>query len=207
MRYGYDMDTAARTTMNVLAVDDFRRVAAMAHALGTPGRRNHGSSTARPRASTAAIAHPARPAPTACSSTGSQANGTPSTHASQQANAYALAFGIVPAAHVDAVADYVVGSGTAMGVVEVRRICSTALHAGGRDDALVTALTDPNRPGYAQILREGATFTWESWDARADRRQRVARLRRRGPARAAGRHARRAWSRPAPRRSRYALPS
>ncbi len=41
-----------------------------------------------------------------------------------------------------------------------------ALHDGGRDDALVTDLTDPNRPGYAQILREGATFTWESWDAR-----------------------------------------
>jgi len=30
----------------------------------------------------------------------------------------------------------------------------------------VNALTDPKRPGYAQILKEGATFTWESWDAR-----------------------------------------
>ena len=41
-----------------------------------------------------------------------------------------------------------------------------ALHAAGRDDALVTALTDPHRPGWAQILARGATFTWESWNAR-----------------------------------------
>ena len=29
MRYGYDMSTTARTTLNIVAVDDFRRVAAM----------------------------------------------------------------------------------------------------------------------------------------------------------------------------------
>ena len=40
------------------------------------------------------------------------------------------------------------------------------LHNAGRDTAFVAAITDPNRPGYAQILKEGATFTWESWDAR-----------------------------------------
>jgi alpha-L-rhamnosidase len=51
-----------------------------------------------------------------------------------------------------------------MGVVYFR-VLLDALHAAGRDDALVTALTDPNRPGYAQILRRGATFTWESWNA------------------------------------------
>jgi alpha-L-rhamnosidase len=53
-----------------------------------------------------------------------------------------------------------------MGVVNYR-VLLDALHDGGRDDALVTDLTDPNRPGYAQILKQGATFTWESWDARA----------------------------------------
>jgi alpha-L-rhamnosidase len=52
-----------------------------------------------------------------------------------------------------------------MGVINYS-VLLDALHNGGRDDALVTDLTDPNRPGYAQILKEGATFTWESWDAR-----------------------------------------
>jgi alpha-L-rhamnosidase len=41
-----------------------------------------------------------------------------------------------------------------------------ALHAAGRDDSLVKAITDPNQPGWAQILARGATFTWESWNAR-----------------------------------------
>jgi hypothetical protein len=45
------------------------------------------------------------------------------------------------------------------------RVMLDALHAAGRDQAVVTALTDPKRPGYAQILTQGATFTWESWIA------------------------------------------
>ena len=36
MRYGYDMATAARTTVNVMAVDAFRRVAELGAALGRP---------------------------------------------------------------------------------------------------------------------------------------------------------------------------
>ena len=97
---------------------------------------------------------------------GLEADGTPSTHASQQANAYALAFGIVPAAQRTAVADYVVVARQRDGRRRTSACCSTRCTTAGRDDALVTALTDPNRPGYAQILKEGATFTWESWDAR-----------------------------------------
>jgi alpha-L-rhamnosidase len=42
----------------------------------------------------------------------------------------------------------------------------SALRAGGRDDALVRAITDPDRPGCARILRESGTCIWESWDAR-----------------------------------------
>jgi alpha-L-rhamnosidase len=72
----------------------------------------------------------------------------------------------VPARHVAAVTRQVVAMKSAMGVVNYR-VLLDALHDGGRDDALVTDLTDPNRPGYAQILRQGATYTWESWDARA----------------------------------------
>jgi alpha-L-rhamnosidase len=59
-----------------------------------------------------------------------------------------------------------VSLGNAMGVVYFRALLD-GLHNAGRDDALVAALTDPNRPGYAQILKDGATFTWESWDAPA----------------------------------------
>jgi alpha-L-rhamnosidase len=95
---------------------------------------------------------------------GLESDGLPSAHASQQANAWALAMGVVPAANEEAVANHVVSLGNAMGVVYFR-VLLDALHRAGRDQALVDALTDPTRPGYAQILGRGATFTWESWNA------------------------------------------
>jgi alpha-L-rhamnosidase len=95
---------------------------------------------------------------------GLDASGRPSSHASQQANAWALAVGVVPQSQEQAVADHIESLGNAMGVVYFR-VLLDALHRAGRDQALVDALTDPNRPGYAQILQRGATFTWESWNA------------------------------------------
>ena len=163
MRYGYDMSTAARTVVNVLAVDDFRRVASMAGALGKPAAEAR-VQTARADALTAAMRTHLERAD-GLFVDGLRRDGTPSTHASQQANAYALAFGLVRPAGVAHVAATLVGLKTAMGVVNYH-VLLEAWHDAGRDDAIVTALTDPNRPGYAQILKEGATFTWESWDAR-----------------------------------------
>ncbi len=162
-RYGYDMATAARTTENILAVDVFRRVAQMARALGRPAAEERtqllraarliSSIQTRLRRSDGVLVD------------GLEANGTPSTHASQIANAYALAFDVVPTSDVTTVADYVVSLGNQMGVSTFSNLL-VALHTAGRDTAFVAAITDPKRPGYAQILKEGATFTWESWNAR-----------------------------------------
>lgn len=163
MRYGYDMTTTARTTLNIIAVDDFRLVGAMAKALGKPATESTAETT-RSTALTASI-RTRLERPDGIFVDGLHGDGSPSPHASQQANAFAFAFGIVPAAHVQKVATIVVGLKSAMGVINYSLLLN-ALHDCGRDDALVTDLTDPNRPGYAQILKEGATFTWESWDAR-----------------------------------------
>jgi len=162
MRYGYDMKTAARTMMNVLAVDDFQRVAAMGRALGKPS-----SEIAREQERADALGrsiHQRLTRPDGVLIDGLYANGTQSTHASQQANAWAMAFGLVPPPQVATVADHLVALKNAMGVVYFR-VLLDALHVAGRDQALVDALTDPKRPGYAQILQRGATFTWESWIA------------------------------------------
>ncbi|MCU1464721.1 MAG: alpha-L-rhamnosidase domain protein [Actinomycetia bacterium] len=164
MRYGYDMNTAARTTLNVMAVEDFRRAALMAQALGKPSAENVTESQ-RARSLTLSIVKELE-RPDGLFVDGLRSDGTRSTHVSQQANAYALSFGIVPAEHVATVTKKLVDMKSAMGVVNYR-VLLDALHDGGRDDALVTDLTDPNRPGYAQILKQGATFTWESWNARA----------------------------------------
>jgi alpha-L-rhamnosidase len=163
MRYGYDMATAARTTENILAVNVFAKVADLAHALGRPSAEQRVQLDRAERLTTAI--HRRLQRPDGVFVDGLEANGQPSTHASQLANAYALAFGIVPAAQQRAVADYVVHLGNAVGV-STFSVLLDALKAAGRDDAFVTALTDPKRPGYAHILAEGATYTWESWDAR-----------------------------------------
>jgi alpha-L-rhamnosidase len=163
MRYGYDMNTAARTTLNVLAVDDFRRVATMAQALGKPATESRREGT-RAATLTAAIRKRLERADGVFVD-GLRSDGTRSEHASQQANAYALAFGIVPTSRIKPVVDTIVRLKNSMGVVNFK-VLLDALHVAGRDDALVDALTDAKRPGYAQILKEGATFTWESWDAR-----------------------------------------
>ena len=164
MRYGYDMTTTARTTVNVLAVDDFRHAAAIAHALGRPAsevQQQQSRADGLTRAMQSKLERP-----DGVFVDGLLASGKQSAHAGQQANAWPLAFGIVPAAHTRAVADHIVAEKNAMGVVYFR-VLLDALHSAGRDDALVASLTDPNRPGYAQILKRGATFTWESWDAPA----------------------------------------
>jgi alpha-L-rhamnosidase len=163
MRYGYDMKTAARTTENVLAVDVFRSAAAMGAALKRPAAER-AIEAARAGGVTNAI-HARLRRPGGVLVDGLEADDTQSKHASQIANAMALAYGLVPPAQVNAVADHLVQLQNSIGVSTFGYLLS-ALHAAGRDTAFVAALTDPNRPGYAHILREGATYTWESWDAR-----------------------------------------
>jgi alpha-L-rhamnosidase len=163
MRYGYDVKTAARTTENVLAVDVFRRVGEIAEELGRPSAEARAQRALADRVATAIHRRLTRPDGVLVD--GLEPDGKPSTHASQHANAFALEYGLVPASQVKAVSNYVVGLGNAMGVNDFSDLLY-GIHATGRDDALVTSITDPTRPGYAQILAEGATFTWESWDAR-----------------------------------------
>jgi alpha-L-rhamnosidase len=162
MRYGYDMNTTARTMINELAVADYRALATMATVLNRPPVE---ADTAGARADALAKAIQSKlTRPDGIYIDGLKADATQSSHASQQANAWALAVGIVPPARQKAVADYVVSLKNAMGVVYFR-VLLDALHVAGRDDALVASLTDANRPGYAQILKRGATYTWESWIA------------------------------------------
>ncbi len=93
---------------------------------------------------------------------GLEADGSMSTHASQQANAFALAYGIVPAAQRAAVGASVaqlrVAMGPDNGLVLVR-----ALAAAGRDADVQRVLTDASGPGWGQIVAQGGSFTWETW--------------------------------------------
>jgi alpha-L-rhamnosidase len=157
--YGYDQSVAADTASNVLAVNAFGRVAQVATLAGDTG----GASLWQQRAAqlSAAINAVLRRADGVYVD-GVSAGGQQSGHASQEANALALAYGIVPAADAAAVGAYVARLGIALGPnhgLELLR----ALAGAGLFDALVHTLTDTSVPGWAHIVAAGGTFTWEVW--------------------------------------------
>ena len=157
--YGYDLSVAADTASNVLSVNAFGRVSQLASLAGDRG----GVSTWRERATqlTAAINATLRRSDGTYVD-GLYANGAQSGHASQEANALALAYGVVPAADTAAVGAYVASLGIDLAPnhgLELLR----ALAAAGKPDAMVHTLTDASVPGWAHIVAAGGTFTWEMW--------------------------------------------
>jgi alpha-L-rhamnosidase len=157
--YGYDLGVAADTASNVLAVNALRRIAQLADLAGDAT----GAATQRARAAQLGEAiNGLLVRSDGVYIDGVDASGAQSTHASQEANALALAYGVVPPAHVDAVGAYVASLGIEVGPnhgLELLR----ALAAAGRPADMVRLLTDVSVPGWAQILVKGGTFTWETW--------------------------------------------
>jgi alpha-L-rhamnosidase len=157
--YGYDLDTVADTTINVMGVNAFARIGQMATVLGDAGQSTLQSGRG---AALAAAVNSRLVRNDGVYVDGLRAGGTLSPHASQQANASALAYGVVPAARVKAVGAYVAGLGISVSPdhgLELLR----ALHAAGLDDDLVALLTTTRIPGWAHIVSAGGTFTWETW--------------------------------------------
>jgi alpha-L-rhamnosidase len=167
MRYGYDMATTARTTVNMLGVDVFDRVARLAASIGRPAAEQEKQQQRRD-ALGQAINTKLRRADGVYID-GLRADGTPSAHASQHANAYALAYGIAPD-RPDVVSGYVAGLGMSMGP-QTAQLLLEALHDSGRDADLVRVVTDAAHDGWANVIARGGTFTWETWqpsDANGD---------------------------------------
>jgi alpha-L-rhamnosidase len=157
--YGYDLSVAADTASNVLAVNAFNRVAQLADLAGDAA----GAAAQRARAGqlTAAVNSVLR-RPDGVYVDGVDADGAQSTHASQEANALALAYGVVPTADVATVGGYVAGLGIDLAPnhgLELLR----ALAAADMAEAMVHTLTDASVPGWAHIVAAGGTFTWEMW--------------------------------------------
>ncbi len=176
MRYGYDRDWPARTTVNVLCANALDRAADVAAELDRPDAERAYYDENR-AAIEAGIDEHLRDDdryvdgadPTAASESADvpSAGDTPavSDHSSQHANALPLATGLVPDERVDEVADRVAAGGMRMGPMMVRWLLD-ALDRTDRPAATVDLLTDPAADGWANILDVGGTFTWETWHCR-----------------------------------------
>ncbi len=158
-QYGYDFDTNADTTLNILVVNAFRRVGDVAGATGQAG-----AATAQyQRADALEAAVNARLVRgDGLYVDGLTAAGTQSPHASQLANAAALAYGVVPAGRSATVTRYVASLRISVEPDHGMELLR-ALHAGGSDEEVVRVLTDASFPGWAAVLAAGGTFTWETW--------------------------------------------
>jgi alpha-L-rhamnosidase len=159
-RYGYDTTAAARTTVNILAYDVLRSTAWQARELGLSAD----ALLADAEALRTAVNEHLRRADGVYHD-GLLPDGTASPHASQIANAYALAFDVTP--QPQPVADHVASLKMQMGPMTAHLLLE-GLHRAGRDDQVLARLTDPAALGWANILTRGATFTWETWNAGTD---------------------------------------
>ncbi|WP_276255867.1 family 78 glycoside hydrolase catalytic domain [Halomontanus rarus] len=162
MRYGYDRDWPARTTVNILGTSAFGRAADIAAELDRPDDEIEGYRERQADLEAAIDEH--------LFVDGRYVDGCgaedASEHASQHANAFALAFGLVPDEAVDDIADYVADQGMRMGPMMVPWLCE-ALETTDRTEAFVELLTDAEADGWANILAQDGTFTWETWHCRS----------------------------------------
>ncbi|RRJ30112.1 family 78 glycoside hydrolase catalytic domain [Halocatena pleomorpha] len=163
MRYGYDRDWPALTTVNLFGVNAFKRAADIAVALDRPRSERAYFHKQHQQLETAVVEylHDGE-----LFVDGRDAHAS-SDHASQHANALALATGTVPESSIETVTDHVVDSGMQMGPMMVPWLLE-ALQTTHRPAAFVELLTDPTADGWANILEQGGTFTWESWHCGAD---------------------------------------
>ena len=159
-RYGYDTDTAVRTTVNILGIDVLDATARAAQTLGRPADEVSKPQTDAQALTDAVNSRLRRPDNVYVD--GLKADGTQSTHASQIANAYAVAYGVAPQDTRAAVTDYVAGIGMQMSPMTSHWLMTTL---ATRPDQFVRRLTDADSLGWAKILASGGTFTWESWEA------------------------------------------
>jgi alpha-L-rhamnosidase len=161
-RFGYDTNTTVRTTVNILAVDVMRSMAAIATALGRPASEVSLYQGRADQLTTAINAKLRRS--DGIYIDGLTSAGKQSAHASQIANSYAVAFGVAPSSSWSPIATYIAGLGMQQGPMTAHWLLK-ALNDAGKPDQVLARLTDQTGLGWARTLSQGGTFTWESWTA------------------------------------------
>ncbi|MEU4677671.1 family 78 glycoside hydrolase catalytic domain [Micromonospora sp. NPDC023737] len=159
-RFGYDMSAAARTTINAQGVDVLRTTARMAAALDRPAAEvatydGHAADL------TETINAKLRRADGVYVD-GLSATGEPSPHAGQHSTSYAIAHGVAPRADLPALAEHLASMGMKQGPMTAHWLLR-ALADADRPDAVLRLLTNDDDLGWADILAQGGTFTWEAW--------------------------------------------
>lgn len=89
-------------------------------------------------------------------------DGIGQSHASLHANMFPLAFGLVPDAKKNSVADYVISRGVVCSVYGSQFLME-GLYAAGRGDVAFDYLVSDGKRSWRNMMREGSTISMEAW--------------------------------------------
>ncbi len=162
-RFGYDMECAAKTTVNAQAVSALQSAARLCRVAGSTQEAEGSAASFEQRAHALSDAIRRRLRVDGVMVDGLHADGTPSTHASQHAASFPLSLGITAPEFAQADAGQIAAMGMQQGPLTVHRLVRALLRQG-KVDAVLDLLTSSGHPGFARLLERGATFTWEAWD-------------------------------------------
>jgi len=161
MRYGYDMTAIARTVINAYAYANYDIITKIATVLG----ETDDQYTYRTRAEEIATAiNRLLLTPQGIYCDGLVSDGTQSCHASQQANIFPLALGIVPPAKQAAVLEHIQALKMRVGMPTIYWLIRAVgeMRVG---EHLLDLYTRADWDGWAKNITQGATCTWEGWDS------------------------------------------
>jgi len=154
-RDGY-VFTGVNTVVNAFHLRALVEMSAMAQALGKT--EEAAEFVAREQAAQAVfqakLFDPAR---------GLYRDGVGTDHASQHANLFPLAFGLVPLDRRAKLAEWLAERGMA-GSVYAAQYLLEGLFENGQDAAALALMTAPGDRSWRHMVDSGATITWEAWD-------------------------------------------
>jgi len=90
-------------------------------------------------------------------------DGAKTEHRSLHANLFPLAFGLVPEARREHVADWLAGRGMACSVYAAQYLME-ALFENGADEEAIRIMTAKNDRSWRHMVESGTTISWEAWD-------------------------------------------
>lgn len=148
--------TPVNTVVNAFYIRSLQMMAEMARALGK-------ASEADEYDAMAAKAHEAFQKLFFIPENGAYRDGVGTDHTSQHASLFPLAFGLVPDAHVEAVARFVGTRGMACSVYAAQYLMES-LFANGEGSRALELITAPTDRSWRHMVESGTTISWEAWD-------------------------------------------
>jgi alpha-L-rhamnosidase len=166
-RYGYDMTTTQRTIMSINAWLVYTDIVRLGKELGAPpdliARFEKYAADILVSIQTRLWDEPKH-----AYIDGLNAEFAKSTHASQQANAYMLALGLVPEDRKAGAMAAVKAGGQSTGPILARYLLQ-AYGDNDEDEAFMDWMLNPQGRNFAYTLADGGTFTYEHWLGRKGR--------------------------------------